>query len=158
MAQNLPQISFANKNKISGAKMRHKITILGLLLLMVGVAFAQKAYIKIEGMSPHVLKGMGIMNLDSVSSGLPVVGTGTVVWLRGYDVSGDTAFKNATSYEWSIVGRPTGSNATLSATNQHLVTFKPDVAGSYQVKLVVNGVDDTTITIQVGIFWTCYHF
>jgi hypothetical protein len=100
MAQNLPQISFANKNKISGAKMHHKITILGLLLLMVGVAFAQKVYIKIEGMSPHVLEGMGIMNLDSVSSGLPVVGTGTVVWLRGYDVSGDTAFKNATSYEW----------------------------------------------------------
>jgi hypothetical protein len=145
------------KNKISGAKMRHKITILGLLLLMVGVAFAQKAYIKIEGMSPHVLEGMGIMNLDSVSSGLPVVGTGTVVWLRGYDVSGDTAFKNATSYEWSIVGRPTGSNATLSATNQQLVTFKPDVAGSYQVKLVVNGVDDTTITIiaanYTGVNW-----
>jgi hypothetical protein len=69
MAQNLPQISFANKNKISGAKMHHKITILGLLLLMVGVAFAQKVYIKIEGMSPHVLEGMGIMNLDSVSSG-----------------------------------------------------------------------------------------
>ena len=137
--------------------MRRKITILGVLLLMVGVALAQKAYIKIEGISPHVLEEMGIMNLDSVSSGLPVVGTGTVVWLRGYDVSGDTAFKPATSYEWSIVGRPSGSTATLSATNQQLVTFKPDVAGSYQVKLVVNGVDDTTITIiaanYTGVNW-----
>lgn len=138
--------------------MKAKVTTLLLLLLVFSSSlFAQKAYIKIKGMSPHELEGMGIANLDSISSGLSVVGTGTVVWLNGYDVSGDTAFKPATSYEWSIVGKPAGSNAVLSSTNAQLVSFIPDLAGTYQIKLVVNGVDDTTITIiaanYTGVDW-----
>ncbi|MEN3039554.1 MAG: hypothetical protein ABDI07_10495 [Candidatus Kryptonium sp.] len=53
-----------------------------------------KAYIKIESMSPYRLQQeRGITNLDSISTGLSVVGTRTVVWLSGWDVSGDTTFK-----------------------------------------------------------------
>ncbi len=133
------------------------ITLLLLFLILSFPLLAQKAYIKIKGMSPHELKEMGIANLDSVSSGLSVVGTGTVVWLMGYDISGDTAFKPATSYEWSIVSKPTNSNAVLSSTSAQLVSFTPDLAGTYQIKLVVNGVDDTTITIiaanYTGVDW-----
>ena len=138
--------------------MKLRVTTLMIFLLILALPLsAQKAYIKIKGMSPHELEGMGIANLDSISSSLSVVGTGTVVWLVGYDVSGDTTFKPATSYEWSIVSKPTNSNAALSSTSAQLVSFTPDVAGTYQVKLVVNGADDTTITIiaanYTGVDW-----
>jgi hypothetical protein len=138
--------------------MRLRFTTLAILLLTLTLPLlAQKAYIKIEGMSPHRLEEeMGIANLDSGSTGLNVVGTGTVVWLSGWDVSGDTTFKVASSYEWSLVGKPSGSKAQLSSTNTQWTTFKPDVKGTYQVKLVANG-DDTTITIiaadYTGVDW-----
>ncbi len=139
--------------------MRSKLTVLPLLLLLISFPlFAQKAYIKIEGMSPHVLEEMGIHNMDSVSTGLSVVGTGTVVWLRGYNISGD-AFNPAQTYEWTLVSKPSGSVATLSSTNAQLVTFTPDVPGSYQVKLVVDGMADSSATVTIiaanytGVDW-----
>lgn len=83
-------------------------------------------------MSPYRLQQeRGITNLDSISTGLSVVGTGTVVWLSGWDVSGDTTFKVASTYEWSLISKPTGSNAAPSSTNTQWTTFVPDVKGTY---------------------------
>lgn len=138
--------------------MKLKATALLILLILPLVLLAQpKAYIKIEGMSPYRLQQeRGITNLDSISTGLSVVGTGTVVWLSGWDVSGDTTFKVASSYSWSLIGKPTGSNAVLSSTNTQWTTFVPDVKGTYQIRLVAGG-DDTTITIiaadYTGVNW-----
>ena len=61
--------------------------------------------------------------------------TGAVVSLDG---SGSTdADGDALSYAWTITTRPTGSNASLSATNVARPTFTADVGGVYVATLVV---------------------
>ncbi|CUS95732.1 hypothetical protein JGI7_02296 [Candidatus Kryptonium thompsonii] len=51
--------------------MKLRVTTLMIFLLILALPLsAQKAYIKIKGMSPHELEGMGIANLDSISSSL----------------------------------------------------------------------------------------
>ena len=70
------------------------------------------------------------------------VGTDKTVWLsdtvqldgsNSRDADGDSL-----TYKWSIVSKPSGSNATLSNTTAVKPTFVADVAGTYSVQLIVN--------------------
>ncbi|MFO7689810.1 MAG: PKD domain-containing protein [Cryobacterium sp.] len=63
---------------------------------------------------------------------------------------------DALAYSWSFTSRPTGSTATLAGATTVSPNFQPDVAGVYQVRLVVNDgqvnstPDTVTITAATG--------
>lgn len=59
----------------------------------------------------------------------------------------------ATSYNWALTERPSGSSATVSGVTRALASFTPDVAGKYIATLTVgNGTetDPDSITINVS--------
>jgi hypothetical protein len=58
-----------------------------------------------------------------------------------------TSQQNATSWEWSIVRRPSGSTAILSSTSIRNPTFTPDIADLYQFRLVAGGSGGTSMTV-----------
>jgi hypothetical protein len=68
------------------------------------------------------------------------------------DATGSTG---ADSYEWDWDSVPSGSLASLSKRFTATPEFKPDVAGDYVVKLMINPgdgtkyEDETTVTITV---------
>jgi hypothetical protein len=129
--------------------MKRTATLCLLLVLAVGVVMAQKTVIKVEAMSPGRMEDMNVPNptdVHNVSSGLTVVGVGTKVWLSGWDATGDTAFKTASSYLWSFVSKPTGSTVALDSTTTQWTGFRPDALGDYVVKLVI-GSKDTSVRI-----------
>lgn len=129
--------------------MRTRIgALLGLVailsLVWVNALFAQKANIKIEAMSPHKLEQQELTT--NVSSGLPVVPKGEVVYLKAEEAGGAAI----TSVNWEIVAKPLGSNATFTDPTAEFATFIPDTTGQYQIKLTVTtatGTGQTTILI-----------
>lgn len=81
------------------------------------------------------------------------VSVGAVVNLNG---AGSTdANSDPLTYSWSLITRPDGSNASLSAANSATPTFVADVAGVYVAQLIVNdgfvSSSPATVTITSGI-------
>lgn len=64
------------------------------------------------------------------ASGLRAIGIGELVYMEA--VKKDDS---VIGYNWSILSRPTGSTAPLSATEGEKVTFRPDVRGTYIIRL-----------------------
>jgi sugar lactone lactonase YvrE len=58
----------------------------------------------------------------------------------------DTSQQSATSWEWSIIRKPSGSAASLSSTTISNPTFTPDVADLYQFRLVARGSAGSSVT------------
>lgn len=82
------------------------------------------------------------------------VTAGALVTLSGAgssDANGDTL-----TYAWTLVTRPAGSNAALTAASGVAATFTADVAGTYSASLIVNdgslnsGASAVTITAAVA--------
>ena len=63
------------------------------------------------------------------------------------DVDGDTL-----TFKWSFVYKPDGSTATLANTNVNKPTFVLDVAGTYNIQLIVNDgtVNSTPDTVTIS--------
>lgn len=55
------------------------------------------------------------------------------------------------SYTWSLISKPSSSNATLSSTTSPKPTFTPDVAGTYVASLVVSDGKDRSLTAVVTV-------
>jgi hypothetical protein len=55
------------------------------------------------------------------------------------------------SYTWSLISKPSSSNATLSSTTSPKPTFTPDVAGTYVASLVVSDGKDRSQTAVVTV-------
>lgn len=132
---------------------KRKIALLvALMLAGVGILQAQKSAIKVEAMSIHRLNEMGLPNpnaWDNVTSGLPVVGVGTRVWLSAWDVTGDTTYNPGSSYAWVLQTKPSGSTAALDSTDKQWTSFVPDVVGDYVIGVTV-GTKDTSVTITAA--------
>ena len=63
----------------------------------------------------------------------------TVGALTTLDGSASTdADRDALTYTWTLMSKPTGSASALSSTSSPKPTFTPDVAGSYSATLIVN--------------------
>jgi hypothetical protein len=74
---------------------------------------------------------------------------GTVVTLDG---SGSTDANNDTlTYKWSLVGKPSGSTASLSSLTSAKPSFTADVVGVYVATLMVNDgkIDSTVVTTTI---------
>jgi tripartite motif-containing protein 71 len=81
-----------------------------------------------------------------------VVPSGTLVILDGSgsnDANGDPI-----TYSWSIVSKPEGSGAELSTPSSVQPTFTADLAGTYEIDLVVNDgfidSDPSTVTVTAS--------
>jgi hypothetical protein len=78
---------------------------------------------------------------------------GDVGQLITFDGSRSTDPETTVSlYEWTVTSRPAGSTAALTNPNTALPTFRPDVAGTYTLRLAVHDgnsgdIDTTTATI-----------
>jgi hypothetical protein len=55
------------------------------------------------------------------------------------------------SYTWSLISKPSSSNAALSSTTSPKPTFTPDVAGTYVASLVVSDGKDRSPTAVVTV-------
>ena len=55
------------------------------------------------------------------------------------------------SYDWSLVSRPPGSNASLSSRTVSSPTFTPDVYGTYVAILVVSDGEDVSEPVRVSV-------
>ena len=55
------------------------------------------------------------------------------------------------SYTWSLISKPSNSNAALSSTTSPKPTFTPDVAGTYVASLVVSDGKDRSPTAVVTV-------
>lgn len=58
-----------------------------------------------------------------------------------YDPDGDSI----TSYQWSVVNAPMGSNASLENGNMMLATFTPDIEGIYTIGLMVMSASQNSV-------------
>lgn len=72
------------------------------------------------------------------------------------DGSGSTdSDQDAIGYDWSLISRPPGSNATLSGATTSSPTFRPDAFGTYVALLVVSDGEDISepveVVVKVGI-------
>ena len=61
--------------------------------------------------------------------------------------------KQLLTYKWSLNTKPTGSTATLSATDAVSPEFTPDKAGSYVISLVVNDgkIDSKSVDVTIEV-------
>lgn len=74
----------------------------------------------------------------------------TVILVGSYssDPSGLTL-----SYQWTLTSKPTGSAAVINNATQSVVSFVPDLVGTYVIELTVNDgtySGTTTVTITVS--------
>jgi streptogramin lyase len=88
---------------------------------------------------------------NAVRIGLPSIADAATVDNRlvspGVARQLDTSARTATSWQWTIIRRPSGSNAVLSSTSIRNPTFTPDVADLYQIRLVATNANGSSITI-----------
>lgn len=90
----------------------------------------------------------GDVRADAASGGLAVT-VGGLVRLDG--ASSTDADADTLSHEWTLTARPAASAATLSAGTGAVVSFRPDVVGSYTVSLKVTDGKGASHTQQLNI-------
>ena len=66
-------------------------------------------------------------------------------------LSDTEAANSGASYAWSFKGAPTGSGATINNAATPTPDFAPDVAGTYNVRAIVNGVEDAVLPVAVRL-------
>ena len=89
------------------------------------------------------------------NAGTAQAGTvGTLVTLSGAN-STDANQGDVLTYRWALTTRPTSSTSTLTVnpSNSAIVTFTPDMAGSYIATLIVNDgeVDSAPATVLITV-------
>ena len=116
------------------------------------LSFAQTVTVKPFGVSPRdVSKDTVEQYFDRAYNSLLNVGKETKVYLKG---TSSVALSGAT---WSFSTKPVGSNATFGPiknldTSNQLVTFIPDVAGTYVIEFGSSG-DVALLTINAAVYW-----
>lgn len=131
--------------------MKKIIHLLVLTIIITNFSFAQRAMIKTEALTPHRLTTMGFTT-NSVSSGLNNVPKQTYIYLSAWNIGNDEPISSAT---FTLISKPASSTADLEIINPTWVQFKPDVLGTFMVKVSIttaSGTHDTTTTIYSSEF------
>lgn len=102
---------------------------------------------------------MGLFAKDSEGMEVPIANpgdsadyagavVGEPIYLDG-SASSEGAFDFPTdSHFWYLVAKPAGSTAKLNETGSSVVEFVPDVAGTYEVELVVNAAQQSNFLLS----------
>jgi hypothetical protein len=131
--------------------MKKTIRFILFTTLFVNFTLAQTAMIKTEALTPHRLTTMGFTT-NSVSSGLNNVPEQTYVYLSAWNIGNDEPISSAT---FTLISKPAASTADLEIINPTWVQFKPDVSGTYSIRLSItttSGTYDTTTDIYASEF------
>ena len=130
-----------------------KISFTILILLLVGYTslFSQEVTLHTFGVSPRdVARDTVLMYFDRAYNGLMNVGNETKVYLKG---KSDIQLNNPM---WNFLQKPGGSNATFGTTNDldtnvQIITFIPDLIGTYKIQFMDGSAGDT-ITINSATY------
>jgi len=124
----------------------------GFLFILSSVLFAQTVNVKTFGVSPRdVARDTNNPKYFNVAyNSLQNVGKEVKVYLKG---TSTVAFTNAT---WTFSSIPAGSNATFGMvkdidTSNQIVTFIPDVVGTYEIEFS-DGGQVALISINAGLY------
>jgi hypothetical protein len=123
------------------------VIILTILAFSIAIQAAPTAVIKIDAVSTTEIEELALTT--ETSSGLPVVGTGELVYLIGAEAAGEIP----DAYAWSFDSTPAGSQAVFSDATTGSTTFRPDLIGEFVVKLAITtptGTAETTVKILSG--------
>ncbi len=135
--------------------MKKTLLIILILILGAGITNAQRAKIEMKYVTPNMLKTNPAFASDStVSQGLTNVANKTYCYFDVENISGTATITNAT---WTLLSKPAGSNASISAIGsmQWWAKLRPDVKGTYTVKVSMTtsaGSHDTTINVYSSDF------
>jgi hypothetical protein len=132
--------------------MKKSLLVFFLLISTLTIStFAQSVTVKTFGVSPRdVARDTVALYFDIAYNSLQNVGKEVKVYLKG---TSDVALSNPT---WGFSSKPAGSNATFGAvkdvdTSNQLVTFIPDVVGTYEIEFASSG-QVAIITINAGLY------
>ena len=95
---------------------------------------------------PEIVNRPPIAKINSSYTGPVVVGTN--ITLYG-DQSSDPD-RDSLTYQWAVIGKPSGSGVSLAGGNQSQFQLVPDVEGSYTIALAVSD-DEHIISTQMAV-------
>lgn len=99
--------------------------------------------------APLAVLNVSVLPVAAGTAPSYVAATGTPVTLRGtgsYDPAG-----GALGYAWSLLARPFGSAAALTAPAAAVTDFTPDVVGSYVIELMVTASNGSSARQRVTV-------
>jgi hypothetical protein len=148
-------IDYKTHNKQSSElnmkNMRKTFTVLLLMAVCASLAYAQpKAYIFVQKVTPWDLAHTSALTSDSsITSGDRNFAVGSYVYFNVKNTGDATTITSAT---WTLLSKPTGSNATISSITglNWWAKIKSDSTGTYNVKVTMvtsSGSKDTTINV-----------
>jgi hypothetical protein len=132
--------------------MKKILIILIILLLGAGLTYSQRAKILTQAVTPQMLKSAPFIQDSTVALGLSNVANKTWVYVSVINTGDNSQITNAV---WTFVSKPAGSSSTLSTLPSlgWWAKFRPDVNGTYQVKVTMTtstGTRDTTKNIYAA--------
>ncbi|MEW6584676.1 MAG: hypothetical protein AB1442_03585 [Nitrospirota bacterium] len=108
----------------------------GILHLALAVTIAVCGMLLFPQMAVPVMAGSDGSKPVAVIDGTLQVSVGKTVYLDGFFSKNPGG--GELDYVWTLVSSPEGSLATIEDSNDRQAQFRPDVAGTYKVKLIVN--------------------
>lgn len=133
--------------------MKKSVLLLTTFVFMVSsVLMAQTLTVKTYGVSPRNVEEDNTVGhyFDVPSNGLTNVGKEVKVYLQG------TKSTALVSPQWTFVSKPFGSQVTFGSTlnidtSNQLITFRPDVVGTYTIQFADGGLT-ATIVINSALY------
>jgi formate-dependent nitrite reductase cytochrome c552 subunit len=132
------------------ANISRALLVFCFLAFMSMETMAQAVKLTVVPMSPGKLAAIG-KSANMATTGLKVFGKGARAYLFA-DTTGSGATA-VTSFTWSLISKPTASNAVLDSTTKQYSSFTADSTGQYVVTVSVNGgAKADTVTFFVSTY------
>ncbi|UCD37954.1 MAG: T9SS type A sorting domain-containing protein [Fidelibacterota bacterium] len=132
--------------------MKRAVSTILIICCFTSLGISQTISVGPQGISPRDVElGRVDASFNRVYNGLLNVGIGTQMYFRG--TFEDSSLTGAT---WSLMTKPGGSTATLGSPVEidsatEIITFTPDVIGTYAISFVEGSYGDT-VTFNAGTY------